>query len=131
MSKDIKNPVRETRRYVGIDLGDKKSRVCIVGEQGEVVSQEWVVTTPEAFLKRFHGQPGMRIAMELGTHSRWDCWESAGTTCGWRTHGNWRSSPPAMPRATSGMRGRWRSCYGQIRGCCPPSSIEPKTCRWT
>ena len=35
MSKDIKNPVGETRRYVGIDLGDKKSRVCIVGEQGK------------------------------------------------------------------------------------------------
>jgi transposase len=71
MSKDIKQPAGETRRYVGIDLGDKKSRVCIVNGQGEVVSQEWVVTTPEAVFKRFHGKQEMCIAMEVGTHSRW------------------------------------------------------------
>jgi transposase len=71
MSKHIKKPAGETRRYVGIDLGDKKSRVCIVDEQGEIVSQEWVVTTPGAFLKRFRSEAAMRIAMEVGTHSRW------------------------------------------------------------
>ena len=53
MSKDIKTPVGEARRYVGIDLGDKKSRVCILDERGEIVLQEWVETTPEAFFKRF------------------------------------------------------------------------------
>src|SRR2546427_3744292 len=36
MSKDIKKPAGETRRYVGIDLGDKKSRVCILDEGGEI-----------------------------------------------------------------------------------------------
>ena len=71
MSKHSKKPAGEARRYVGIDLGDKKSRVCIVDERGEIVSQEWVVTTPTAFLKRFHGEATMRIAMEVGTHSRW------------------------------------------------------------
>jgi len=30
MSQDIKKPAGETRRYVGIDRGDKKSRVCIL-----------------------------------------------------------------------------------------------------
>src|SRR5581483_10210225 len=71
MSKDIKMPAGATRRYVGIDLGDKRSRVCIVGEKGAIVSQEWVVTTPQTFLKRFHSEPAMLIAMEVGTHSRW------------------------------------------------------------
>ena len=71
MSKDIKKPAGETRRYVGIDLGDKKSRVCILDERGEIVLQEWVVTTPEAFFKRFRGEAKMDIAMEVGTHSRW------------------------------------------------------------
>jgi transposase len=71
MSKDIKNSVGETGRYVGIDLGDRKSRVCVVNEQGQIVLQEWVVTTPEALFQRFHGKPQMRIAMEVGTHSRW------------------------------------------------------------
>jgi transposase len=59
------------RRYVGIDLGDKKSRVCIVDEQGKIASQEWVVTTPEAFWKRFGCEAAMQMAMEVGTHSRW------------------------------------------------------------
>ena len=50
---------------MGIDLGDKKSRVCILDERGEIVLQEWVVTTPEAFFKRFHGETKMDIAMEV------------------------------------------------------------------
>src|SRR5438105_6833066 len=33
--------------------------------------QEWVVTTPEAFLKRFGSEVAMCITMEVGTHSRW------------------------------------------------------------
>lgn len=71
MRKDIKNPAEETRRYVGIDLGDKRSRVCIVDQQGKIVSQEWVMTTPETFLDRFGGQAPVLMAMEVGTHSRW------------------------------------------------------------
>src|SRR2546427_8881697 len=71
MSQDIKKPAGTRRRYVGIDLGDKKSRVCILDERGEIVSQEWVVTTPEAFFKRFRGEARMDITMEVGTHSRW------------------------------------------------------------
>ena len=71
MSKDIKKPVGETRRYIGIDLGDKKSRVCILDERGKVVLQEWVMTSPEALFKRFRDEAKMDIAMEVGTHSRW------------------------------------------------------------
>lgn len=71
MEKDSRKPAEGTRRYVGIDLGDKKSRVCIVDEQGKIVSQEGVVTTPEAFWRRFGGEAAMQIAMEVGTHSRW------------------------------------------------------------
>ena len=41
MSKDIRKPAGETRRYVGIDLGDKKSRVCILDERGEIVLQDY------------------------------------------------------------------------------------------
>ena len=71
MSKHSKTPAAGAGRYVGIDLGDKKSRVCIVDEQGNIVSQEWVITTPDEFSKRFLGQAAMAIAMEVGTHSRW------------------------------------------------------------
>lgn len=71
MGQDIKTPTAPTRRYVGIDLGDKRSRVCILDEKGATVSQQWVLTTPEALFKRFHGEPKLDIAMEVGTHSRW------------------------------------------------------------
>ena len=71
MSKDSKKPAEAVRRYVGIDLGDKRSRVCVTDEKGEIVLEEWVETTPAAFFKRFKGEPEMRIAMEVGAHSRW------------------------------------------------------------
>ena len=71
MSKHSKSPAASAGRNVGIDLGDKKSPVCIVDEQGNIVSQEWVVTTPDEFGKRFSCQPALDIAMEVGTHSHW------------------------------------------------------------
>jgi len=71
MSKRIKKPGGQSRRYVGIDLGDRRSRVCVLDEQGDVVSQEWIATTPEALLKRFRKEVEMRVALEVGTHSRW------------------------------------------------------------
>jgi hypothetical protein len=41
MRKHSKKPTEKVSGYVGIDLGDKKSRVCTLGEQGQVVAQEW------------------------------------------------------------------------------------------
>ena len=70
MSKDNGKAFGETR-YAGIDLGDRRSRLCLANEKGDIIAQEWVETTPEAFVKRFRGEPRMRIAMEVGTHSRW------------------------------------------------------------
>ena len=132
MSKHSKKPVGETRRYVGIDLGDKKSRVCIVDERGEVVSQEWVVTTPEAFLKGFHGEAALRIAMEVGTHARWaselfgrlghDVLVADARQRALITHSNAKSD-----RRDARTRAQW---CGPIRVCCHRSSIEPKSCRW-
>jgi len=71
MSKHSKEPAEKSGRYVGIDLGDTKSRVCTVDKLGQVVSEEWLATTPEAFFKRFGGRTNLHIAMEVGTHSRW------------------------------------------------------------
>ena len=56
---------------MGIDLGDAKSRVCTVDKLGQVVLEEWLATTPEAFFKRFSNRANLHIAMEVGTHSRW------------------------------------------------------------
>jgi transposase len=56
---------------VGMDLGDRTSHVCVLDEAGIVIERGKTPTTREGLRKRFEGQPGMRIAMEVGTHSPW------------------------------------------------------------
>ena len=56
---------------IGMDLGDKTSRYCVVGDKGEVVSEGSVATTRKAMTQKFAGMGRCRIAMEVGTHSPW------------------------------------------------------------
>lgn len=56
---------------VGMDLGDRTSHFCVLDEDGEVVERGKIQTTREGFRKRFEEQTGMRIALEVGTHSPW------------------------------------------------------------
>ena len=56
---------------IGLDLGDKTSRYCVLGDQGEVVSEGSVATTKKAMLGKFGSMRRCRIAMEVGTHSPW------------------------------------------------------------
>jgi len=42
-------------RFVGLDLGDRWSHVYVTDEQGEVVEEGRVRTTPEAVRERFEG----------------------------------------------------------------------------
>jgi transposase len=57
----------------GLDLGDKYSYLCLIDqESGEVIEEDKLRTTPEAFRRRFASeQPPMRIAIKAGTHSPW------------------------------------------------------------
>jgi len=59
------------RLTVGIDLGDKSSRYCVLDEAGEVVSEDQVPTTQAGFDSLFAKMPTSRIALEVGTHSPW------------------------------------------------------------
>jgi len=56
---------------IGMDLGDKTSRYCVVGDHGEVVSEGSVATTRKAMGQKFAGMRRCRMAMEVGTHSPW------------------------------------------------------------
>lgn len=58
-------------RTVGIDLGDRFSRYCIVNGDGEVIEEGRLRTEANAFRQQFQGEERMRIAMECGTHSPW------------------------------------------------------------
>jgi transposase len=59
------------RLTVGIDLGDKTSRYCILDEAGEVVSEEQIPTIKAGLDSLFAKMPASRIAIEVGTHSPW------------------------------------------------------------
>ena len=56
---------------IGLDLGDKSSRYCVLNEEGEVVLERSVGSTKKAMTQVFGGMPRCRIAMEVGTHSPW------------------------------------------------------------
>jgi transposase len=56
----------------GIDLGDRYTHVCLLdSENGEVIEESRISTSPKAFERRFSGTAPMRIAIEVGTHSPW------------------------------------------------------------
>ena len=62
---------RATNVTVGIDLGDKTSRYCMLDENGEVLREASVATTKTAMTQVFATMKPCRVAIEVGTHSPW------------------------------------------------------------
>jgi len=56
---------------VGIDLGDRSSRYCILNQEGEVVTAGAVATTKKDLSRVFGALRHSRLALEVGTHSPW------------------------------------------------------------
>lgn len=56
---------------VGVDLGDRFSRYCVLNREGEVIEEGRIATNEAAWRKHFEGEGRQRIAMECGTHSPW------------------------------------------------------------
>ena len=75
VSKGKKKPIRQAgknqRLTVGIDLGDRSSRYCILDEAGDVVSEGQVATTKAGLSSLLAKMPSSRVALEVGTHSPW------------------------------------------------------------
>ena len=83
MKKDIKKiavaenvmnsaqPVVRLRYWIGLDLGDKASRYCILNEFSEVEERGGVATRKEDLERKFASYAGSVIAIEVGTHSPW------------------------------------------------------------
>src|SRR2546421_4990179 len=59
------------RLTIGLDLGDRSSWYCILDEQGELLVEQKVATTPKAMKEVFGAMPRSRIALETGMHSPW------------------------------------------------------------
>ena len=75
LSKSERNQIRKVatqeRLTIGLDLGDRNSRYCILNEAGEVVSEGPMATTQAGFGSLFEKMPTSRVALEVGTHSPW------------------------------------------------------------
>jgi transposase len=56
---------------IGMDLGDKTSRYCLLNDRGEAVKQASVATTKKGLAQAFGSLKRSRIAIEVGTHSPW------------------------------------------------------------
>ena len=57
--------------FVGLDLGDKLSYITIIDQDGEMVEESRLPTTKASFQRKFSTLQSCRVAMEVGTHSRW------------------------------------------------------------
>ncbi len=63
-----------TKVTIGVDLGDKRHRVCVLSNEGEVLEESWIVNTKTGVLRYFSKYQPLeveKIALETGTHSRW------------------------------------------------------------
>ena len=56
---------------MGLDLGDRRSHVCVLDAAGEVVARFEVATTRKGLEKGLARYPGARVVLEVGTHSPW------------------------------------------------------------
>ena len=56
---------------VGVDLGDRKSAICRLDADGEVIGRRTIATSREFFEAYFSASPKARLVMEVGTRSPW------------------------------------------------------------
>ena len=57
--------------FIGLDLGDKYSYLTILDQEGELIEESRLPTTRASFQRKFSTLQPCRVAMEVGTHSRW------------------------------------------------------------
>ena len=74
----IRRMAAKQRLTVGLDLGDRSSRYCILDEAGGKVSEDQLPTTRAGLESLFGKMAACRIALEVGTHSPWVSRQLAG-----------------------------------------------------
>ncbi len=79
MKRDIREGSGVT---VGVDLGDRWSRFCVLDPQGQILEEDTIATTGPAFRKLFGDRAAARVVIEVGTHRRGFsvCCSSSGTS---------------------------------------------------
>ena len=67
----IRRMAGKQKLTVGLDLGDRSSRYCILNEAGEAASEGELPTTKAGLDSLLAKMAPSRIALEVGTHSPW------------------------------------------------------------
>src|SRR5450759_802299 len=67
----IKSQAAKKKVTIGIDLGDRSSRYCLLDEEGVVIGEASTPTTKATIAKVFGTMARCRIALEAGGHSPW------------------------------------------------------------
>jgi hypothetical protein len=81
MNTQLAKSIRQT---IGVDLGDKRSHICVLDTEGQVASECTITTGPSAFRKYFVAIPSALVVIEVGPHSRWETlWLPAWDTRCW------------------------------------------------
>lgn len=60
--------------FVGMDLGDRKNQICVIGQDGSIVDSGSISNTAKGlnhFFDCFDTSQEVVVAMETGTHSPW------------------------------------------------------------
>jgi transposase len=58
-------------KTIGMDLGDKTSRYCELGGEGQRLLESSIATSKKALVEKFGKMARCRVAIEVGTHSPW------------------------------------------------------------
>jgi len=69
--KQIREVAAKQKLTVGLDVGDRNSRYCILDEAGVMVSEGQLPTTKAGLNSLLEKMPSSRVALEVGTHSPW------------------------------------------------------------
>ena len=62
---------RPQRNTIGVDTSDKKSRICVLSPDGEILEETEIPTSPSGYTRYFKRQEPALVTCEVGSHSAW------------------------------------------------------------
>ena len=104
--------------FIGLDLGNKYSEVCILNQDGEVIEESRPPTTQSALRRKFTSLPSCRQARP----SLWRPWAMATS----RPSQDWYRRYDA-PLSSSGANGG-TMCRGKVSELAPSRSTPSRQC---
>jgi len=63
--------IKNNTFFIGVDLGDKYSHLTMIDQEGQLIEESRLLSTRQAFERKFSNSEKCRVAMEVGAHSRW------------------------------------------------------------